>query len=202
MSYLVLAVALFLIALFKYVSRNPNRQTPKIDAIFAPADGKIITAQRYNKKQIILHKGNKPLKGSIHTLTEGIGESVFVVSIFMHVFNVHYNRIPYKGTVTLIKHNNGTYIPANSLKASFQNEKTETIITDSKLNLKVIQVAGFLARRIETFVRKGDVVQSGQLLGRINFGSQVTLILPPSVKLCVKSGDKVKAGESIIALPH
>ncbi len=182
--------------------RNPTRSVPKQRVIVSPADGKVIMAQPYSSNQLLLHKGNKPSKGSVHTLTGSVGTEGYVVSIFMNIFNVHYNRIPYDGTVIQIKHSQGKYIPAHTLKASFKNEKTETIITSKSMTIKVIQVAGFLARRIETYVKKDDHVRTGQILGRINFGSQVTVILPVNVTLNVKSGDKVKAGESIIAYPR
>lgn len=186
----------------KFILRNPTRVTPKQDAIISPADGKIITAHRYTGKQLLLYKGNKSYKGSIKTLTSGVANEGYVVSIFMNIFNVHYNRIPYSGTVMRVTHSSGAYMPANSINASFQNEKTETIIASKSMTIKVVQVAGFLARRIETYVKRSDHVKTGQILGRINFGSQVTLILPANIKLEVKPGDKVKAGESIIAYPR
>ena len=63
----------------------------------------------------------------------------------------------------------------------------------------MIQIAGFLARRVVTHVKPGEDVNMGQIVGLINLGSQVTLVLPNTVKLKVSKGDRVVAGETTIA---
>ena len=63
----------------------------------------------------------------------------------------------------------------------------------------MIQIAGFLARRISTFVKVGDSVNQGDIFGLINLGSQVSIVLPKDVVINVRKGQKVRAGESIIA---
>lgn len=204
MMYLLLlplGLLLALICFGKFFLRNPDRNPPRKDVLVAPADGKIIAITPFDAKTVHFHKGNRARKGSIYTLTDGVAQEGYVISIFMSVLNVHYNRSPYDGQVTGVRHTSGTFIPAQKPQARLQNEKTEITIESDRLKVKVIQIAGFLARRIETYVQKNDRVRTGQILGRINFGSQVTLILPAQVSIAVKLGDKVKAGESIIAYP-
>ena len=68
------------------------------------------------------------------------------------------------------------------------------------MKVKVIQIAGFLARRIKCYIKKNQKVNKGQKIGMIALGSQTTLVIPAGVELEVKINDKVKAGESVIAV--
>ncbi|MBI4143390.1 phosphatidylserine decarboxylase, partial [Candidatus Woesearchaeota archaeon] len=83
---------------------------------------------------------------------------------------------------------------------SLENEKNEIIIQNNKMKIKVVQIAGFLARRIKCFVKKNQKVNKGDKIGMIALSSQTTIVIPAWVDLKVKANDKVKAGESIIAL--
>jgi phosphatidylserine decarboxylase len=57
-----------------------------------------------------------------------------------------------------------------------------------------------MARRIVTYVKPEDRVVRGERLGMIRFGSRVDVTIPPGYHLAVKLGDKVKAGETVIAV--
>ena len=179
--------------------RNPERTPPNIDAIISPADGKIIAIYPYNHKTVNFHKGNKSLKGNVQTITSSVASEGYIVSIFMNIFDVHYNRSPINGKIIDIHHYDGKLLPANNKSAYLVNEKTEITIRNNNLTLKVILIAGFIARRIEAFVEKNQSVKAGDILGRINLGSQVTMALPNNLIFGVKIGDKVRAGETIIA---
>ena len=179
--------------------RNPNRVISKGDNIVSPADGKIIDIVEFDKsKEIRFFKGNKKFLGIIKTLTCDVSDKGYIVSIFMNPLDVHYNLAPIAGKVVSLKHSNGSFLAVNTIEAGLVNEKTETII-EGKIRIKVIQIAGFIARRIETFVKKNDKVAKGQIIGLINLGSQVTLILPKNISIKIKKKQKVKAGETIIA---
>ena len=82
------------------------------------------------------------------------------------------------------------------MQCFFENERNEIIIK-GKITCKVIQIAGYLARRIECFVKQGDTVNAGDIIGLINLGSQTALIVP-KIKLTVKEGDIVQVGETVI----
>ena len=125
------------------------------------------------------------------------------ISTFMNIHNVHVNRMPLDGTIVDIVHYNGSHIPAYK-KESERNERVViTIISDIGL-VKVIQIAGTLARRIVPYISKGDKVSKGDKIGIIRLGSRVDIYLPLQKiqTVSVSVTDKVKAGEDSIARLH
>ncbi|RLF36271.1 MAG: phosphatidylserine decarboxylase family protein, partial [Thermoplasmata archaeon] len=141
--------------------------------------------------------------GKIREITslkdEDIGESI-KVSTFMNVYNVHVNRMPFDGVIKDIKHVSGSYVPAFK-KESERNERV-IILVDTEIGiLKIIQIAGTLARRIVLYIKNGDKVKKGEKIGMIRLGSRVDIYLPSkSIKMVnVKVGDRVKAGCDTIA---
>lgn len=195
----LLVVAALLLLFWKVVFlRNPSRTTPPGEYVIAPADGKVIEIFEFKGEDVTLFKGDKRLLGTIHTLTKDVATEGYIVSVFMSPMDVHINRAPISGTVKSVKHSDGKFLAVNTFEAGLVNEKAETIIT-GKITVKMIQIAGFLARRVVTSVKPGDNVTAGQEVGLINLGSQVTMILPKSVTLQIKKGDRTIAGETILA---
>jgi len=194
-----LLIALFLLNFY----RDPKRIIPEGDNIVAPADGKIIRIIKIssnNKKNNNKIKIKKPLLGKIETLTNDVGKDCYLISIFMSPFDVHINRAPIGGVIKKIKYSKGRFFAAYNLKKSLQNEKNEILISNNKIgNVKVIQIAGFLARKIKCHVREKQNINKGQKIGAIVLGSQVSLIIPAKAKLKIRLKDRVKAGETIIA---
>ena len=123
-----------------------------------------------------------------------------MISTFMNLYNVHVNRIPFNGTVKDILHKSGIHLPAFK-KESEKNERVITLLDTNIGVIKVIQIAGTLARRILPYVKKGDKLKKGEKIGIIKFGSRVDVYLPnKKIKnIRVKIGDMVKAGESALA---
>ena len=191
---LILLIVLFLINFY----RDPKRKIPSGSNAVSPADGKIINILKINKNKARIKKG---VIGKIETLTEDIAKECYVISIFMNPFDVHVNRAPIDGKVISIKHKKGKFFAAYDIEKSLSNEKNEIIIENEEIGkIKVIQIAGFLARRIICSAKKNEKVNKGQKIGKIVLGSQVTLILPAKkINLRVKKGQKVKAGSTIIA---
>ncbi len=189
-----ISLIIIILIFYKFIFlRDPKRKITKGQNILAPADGKIIEIVDISKNVNIKGEEVNIKKYSSDTLEEG-----YFISIFMSLFNVHVNRAPIDGKINFVKHSSGTFVGAYSLK-SLTNEKNEIIIKNKKIGkVKVIQIAGFLARRIECFVKKNQYVNKGEKIGLIKLGSNVSLIIP-QVKLLVKKGDKVKAGVSVIA---
>lgn len=201
-SYIILAVlltkislaVLFLVFWRFYFLRDPEREIPKGSNLVNPADGKIIDIFESNKSQLKIKKHF----GIIKALTKDVAKECYVISIFMSPFDVHYNRAPIDGKVISIKHSKGKFLAANKL--ALENEKNEILLKTKIGNIKVIQIAGLIARRIECFVKKGQSVKKGERIGLINLGSQVVIILPKrKVKIVVKQNQRVKGGSSIIA---
>lgn len=193
----VIVLAVFFLFYKLVFSRDPSRKIPK-HGIVAPADGKIIKILETDK-EINMKKG---LVGKINTLVSDIAKNCYVIVIMMNIHNVHVQRSPIEGTVKKIKYSKGKFLNAvfgsGSLNA-LENEKNEITIENKDIKIKVIQIAGILARRIKCYVRENQKLIKGQRIGMIDLGSQVALILPKKVKLLVKKGQRVKAGSTVVA---
>ena len=123
------------------------------------------------------------------------------ISTFMNIHNVHVNRMPVDGTITHISHHAGAHLPAFT-KESKRNERVTILVATKIGTIKIIQIAGTLARRIVPYVKKGDKVKKGTRIGLIRLGSRVDIYLPArSIKtLTVATKQRVKAGGDTIAL--
>ena len=121
------------------------------------------------------------------------------VSVFMSPLNVHVNRAPVGGEVTMIKHTAGEFRAAFRDEASEHNERNLIAMKDAQGRVfGMIQVAGYLARRIVCRLRARDRIQAGQRIGLIMFGSRVDHFFPPEYRVMVTPGQRVRAGETII----
>ena len=150
--------------------RDPERQAPSDpDAIVSPADGRVIRVD------------------------EGR------VSVFLNVFNVHVCRAPVAGKVTSIVHTPRRFMAAFKDAASEHNERTAIDIASEPHTVRLTLVAGLIARRIVSWIDDGDELEVGQRVGLIRFGSRADVDLPPGAATCVAIGDKVVAGETILA---
>ena len=191
---MLLLLALFLLNFY----RNPERKIPHGNNIVSPADGKIIGILKVKSNKIRINKG---FLGKIETLAKDIAKECYVISIFMSPFDVHVNRAPLDGKIISVKDEKGRYFAAFNLKNSLMNEKNEIMMENKKIGkVKVIQIAGFFARRIICTVSRGEKVNKGQQIGSILLGSQVSLILPArKIGLIVRAGQRVIGGKTIIA---
>ncbi len=196
---ILIALAGLLYGFWKIVFlRNPTRKTPKGNHVVAPADGVVIEVFEFKGKDVTLFKGNKRLLGLINTMTSDVAKEGYIVSVFMSPMDVHINRSPIDGVVESVNHTDGKFLAVNTFEAGLVNEKSETLIS-GVIKVKMIQIAGFLARRVVTNVEPGQTVAAGQEVGLINLGSQVTVIMPKSVTLNISKGDRTVAGETILA---
>ncbi|MBU0666303.1 MAG: phosphatidylserine decarboxylase [Nanoarchaeota archaeon] len=179
--------------------RDPAREIPFGNNIVSPADGVVMRIEKFdNKKNKNLVVKKKHL-GCIKTFTSDVSTNGYIISIFMSVWNVHINRAPIAGKVQYSVHTKGKFLKADKINSTFENENTQVLIKDENFKVKVIQIAGIMARRIVSFVKKDENILKGQRIGLIKIGSQVTLILPKTVNIKIKKGEKVFAGTSIIA---
>jgi phosphatidylserine decarboxylase len=128
-----------------------------------------------------------------------VGEAQ-AVSIFLSPLDVHVNRSPLAGLVVDVAYRPGAKMAAYHPEASEQNERTVIAIQGEAARVVVRQIAGVLARRIVCRVRSGDKLASGERFGLIKFGSRTDLIVPASVELRVKLGDRVRGGETVMGV--
>lgn len=185
LAWLLVGVTIWIATFF----RDPVRTTPRGDRlIVAPADGLITMIARVPPPP--------ELRGP-----EGLVDGDYTrVSIFMSVFDVHINRAPIAGRVKRIAYVPGKFVNADLDKASEDNERQHMLIEGADgLRIGFTQIAGLVARRILSFVREGDVVDAGQRVGLIRFGSRVDVYLPAGTSPKVLLGQRSIAGETIIA---
>ena len=121
------------------------------------------------------------------------------VSVFLSPVDVHINRSPIEGDIANIQYIPGKKSPAFSNSASYENERNSITIENESISVVCTQIAGVLARRIVCWNNVGDHLERGQRFGLIKFGSRTDLLMPDFVSLCVKVGDRVKGGETVIA---
>lgn len=121
------------------------------------------------------------------------------VAIFMSHLNVHVNRSPLEGRVAKIEHSGGGHRPA-FLRSSSKNERNLIVLDTPDGELRLRQITGFFVRRIVCYVRPGDLVERGERIGMIRFGSRVEFSIPDGYALRVAVGDRVRAGETIVAV--
>ena len=99
-----------------------------------------------------------------------------------------------------MRHVPGAFLAADSAKAHLNNEYCAVkIVTSDQREITMVQIAGLVARRIVCRLETGDEVLRGQRFGLIRFGSRVDIYLPSQSNPAVKIGDKVVAGESLLA---
>jgi phosphatidylserine decarboxylase len=176
----------FLLTLFTlWFFRDPSRNTP-VDSnlIISSADGKVC----------LIDEACPPTEVSMKQ------EKMKRVCVFMNVFNVHVNRSPVAGVVKNIVYKEGQFLNASLDKASEKNERSSLIInSENGADIVVVQIAGLIARRILGFVSKNQNLNQGERFGLIRFGSRVDIYMPLGSTVKCSVGDKVVAGESVLA---
>jgi len=121
------------------------------------------------------------------------------VTVFMSPSNVHVNRAPLDGFVRNIEYRKGTHLPAFMNRAC-QNQQNRMYLQTDDGDMELRQITGTLVREIVCYVRPGDLVLRGERIGMIRFGSRVEVSLPTGYSLRVSKGEKVRAGETVIAV--
>ena len=147
--------------------------------VVSPADGKVAAVVREHNSEFFQ------------------GE-VIRVSIFLSVFNVHINRIPFTGTAAYYRYIPGAFLAAFKEEASQRNERTIVGITRGSSKVAFKQIAGIIARRIVCTVQEGQKVTAGERCGLIKFGSRVDVLLSLDAEVIIKKGQRVYGGLTII----
>ena len=154
--------------------RDPKRLVPEgANQIVSPADGKIIRIDTQD-------------------------EEFQIVSVFLNVFDVHVNRMPITGTFSDVNYTKGKFLMAFDHNACDENERNIITIETAVGPIRLVQIAGLIARRIICYANKGKEMQIGDRLGFMRFGSRIDLILPNKINLEVKLGQKVMGNTTII----
>jgi len=157
--------------------RDPERIVPSGPGlVVSPADGKVV-----------------------RLAAAAPGREGTEISIFLSIFDVHVNRAPIAGRIAKVEYNPGEFLPAFDDKASARNEQNTVTVEDGETRVVFKQIAGLIARRIVFKKGVGDVLQRGERVGLIRFGSRVDVLVPPGFEVRVRQGDRVRAGTSVLA---
>lgn len=165
--------------------RNPERVTPtRPDLVVSPADGVVCL-----------------VGPAVPPAELGMGEApVPRVCVFMSVFDVHVNRSPTDGRVVRTSYHPGRFLSASLDKASEENERMSVRLSlaDGR-EMAFVQIAGLVARRIKCDLQEGHEIRAGERFGLIRFGSRVDVYLPEGVNPLVAVGQRMIAGETVLA---
>lgn len=172
-------IPLFTLWFFRDPARTPPADTTNL--VLAPADGKVVVIQEVHE----------PLY---------IQGPALQVSIFLSPLDVHVNRAPADGRIEYDEYVPGDYLVAWHEKASELNERSQLgLMHPSGKKILFKQIAGAVARRIVYHIGVGDTVKAGERFGIVKFGSRMDVLMPPGTKLDVAMGDRVTAGETVLA---
>lgn len=171
------ALGLGLAAFCSYFFRDPDRPAPPDPKkLYAPGDGRVLSVAR-----------------------EGPGDIV-TVRIFLSIFDVHVQRAPCAGVVDRVQYQPGAFAMAMREEARLNERNIVRIAPEGgRAPVVVEQIAGFVARRIECWIKEGEAVRAGQRYGMIRFGSQAALHLPQGARPLVRPGDRVVGGVTEVA---
>jgi phosphatidylserine decarboxylase len=179
MPHLLVALPIILAVFFLWFFRDPSRTIPQgLGEIVSPGDGLVTEAE----------------------WIETLSGSRLRISIFLNVFDVHVNRAPVGGVVTVCEFRKGEFMNAMKPQSVLNNEQTLITIDAGAYEVSFKQIAGLLARRIVCSLKVGDRVERGQRIGLIKFGSRVDVLMPADADLKVKAGSRVRGGSSVLAV--
>ncbi|MCK4922970.1 MAG: phosphatidylserine decarboxylase family protein [Bacteroidales bacterium] len=181
-SAIFLISLLFILFVIRFF-RIPNRvQVHEKDTVYSAADGKVVVIEEVFEN-------------------EYFNSRCIQISVFMSVWNIHINWSPVKGLVKYYKYHPGKYLIATHPKSSDLNERNTIVIqTDNNIEILARQIAGFVARRIVSYVHPDKQLNQSTEIGFIKFGSRVDIFLPLNTEILVKVGDRVLGSNSKLAL--
>lgn len=130
------------------------------------------------------------------------------IAIFLNIHNIHVQYVPLSGTLTSIVHKPGKFHPAYLFEKSSLNERVETTLSTSVGDVRIVQIAGLVARRIVSFhssassASASTYLHRGDPLGLIKFGSRVDIWLPTSAiqtfLVSTEPGTRIRIGDPLI----
>jgi phosphatidylserine decarboxylase len=198
---------------FVWFWRNPARQAPAGEGILSAADGTVVYVKTVAPGDDVVSIKQGLAAKLIDLLKEDAAQPKLVIGVFMSPFDVHYNRAPVSGKVEFVRHYPGRGRNLHMgpmhwrilLRRSpyyrdsahiVQNERTVTKIA----GCYVVQIAARTVAGIDSYFRPGDNVERGAIFGMIRIGSQVDVVLPwrDGMKVRVRPGDRVRAGETVL----
>lgn len=185
LSWILYTLGSILVIFALIFFRDPERVISKEvledeSIIISPADGKVVNIEEEFEKHYLKANSKR-------------------ISIFLSPLDVHVNRTPATGEVKFYEYYKGEYLVAFHPKSSELNEHSRIGIENKYGKVFFKQIVGVLARRIVCDVKVGDKLNAGDKIGMMKFGSRMDIAIDPNSEILVKVGDRVVAGETIIA---
>jgi phosphatidylserine decarboxylase len=208
----------FLLWRFYAFFRDPARRIPSGRVVVAPADGRVLYVTH-------VPAGTVPATVKHGTAVDIENASMVrpadlpgvLIGIYMFPWSVHVNRAPVGGTVASVQRRaaareNRSMVRAlmhlswglpvtDEVRASVSDNARNTIVLGGELPAAVVQIADRYVREIDCFVAQGETVERGQRIGMIRMGSQCDVFVRqvPTLEVLARAGDRVRAGETILA---
>lgn len=165
-------------AFLRYFYRDPERTPPPGENMVAPADGLVASTD--------------------------VRDGTRYLVIALSFWDMHVQRSPLSGKVLKVESHGDDFMDGEGRQFAFLRDKPcpvqKRLVIETDIgNIAVRLITSLAARRIETWVQGGEVIERGQRIGRILLGSTVVLELPVNVNLLVHVGERVWAGETVVA---
>ena len=185
-SRVLASIVFVILSLCVYFFRDPNRViNDDEEVLVAPADGTVDAIEKVSPPEEL--EMNEDIEWTR-------------ISIFLSVFNVHIQRMPYDGKIKKLHYREGKFLNVSVDKYSKDNERQSCVLEiENNIQIPIVQIAGMVARRIVCNLNVGQEVKKGDKYGIIKFGSRVDIYLPDDIVPAVKVGQTMIAGESVIA---
>lgn len=175
---------LVLSGFFLFFFRDPDRQVvERPGTVLSPADGRVMVA-------------GPAVEGAA---PPGTWQQI---SIFLSPMDVHVNRVPASGRITSVSYKPGRFFAAYRPEAATENERSEIWIDNGGQVVVARQIVGVLARRVVCRAKVGDEVRAGDRYGVMKFGSRMDIFVAPTAEIRTRVGDRVRGGETILAVLH
>ena len=114
--------------------------------------------------------------------------------------NVRVGRGPLAGRVLAIERGGRRFRAAFNRKAETENVRCAMVLESAAgVRFEVVQITGWIARRIVCHPQVGEWVERGARYGLIRFGSRTDVLLPATSVAKVKPRDRVRGGRTILA---
>ena len=180
----LIALAGILCGYFLYFFRDPERIPPTDEGVIvAGADGVVAAIVKLDEAKYLNARCVR-------------------ISIFLSLFDVHVNRAPLAGRSTFLGYFPGKRLFTFQAKSSEVNQHNKILIEGRKTRCLICQIVGPVCRRVVYWPSHDQAVEIpvGERIGMMKFGSRLDMYLPAAdVDVTAKLGDRVRAGESIVA---
>jgi phosphatidylserine decarboxylase len=143
-------------------------------------------------------RGRREGDGVASTHDPWVGSATRLVDL-LSPLDVHINRAPVAASVAGVEYQAGKFLRLQGGSVDVNERCTVTLAGPARVAVRADRPAcwpGASCWRL----RSGDTVQRGERYGLIRFGSRTDLLIPDASLVRVKVGDRVRGGETVMAL--